>query len=381
MIPSLEIGGGAEKNAYNLGLRLSEKYDIQYLKFYNFENEYDVGKKCYSHNEKHGKSWLTRIIFILKRLIFIKKVLDKYKPNLVISFGFYSNLFVSLVSLKRNYRVILSVRSNISRLNAFLRNLSSFLYNKMDATHAITKKMQETLISLGVKNTVLIYNGHNLKLYRSLANEPLPTDISDDKYVYLNIGRLSYAKGQWHLLKSFSICAKKNPDAILIIIGEGELKKELESLIHSLDIKGRVFIFNNTSNIFPYIKRADCFCFTSIYEGLPNVLIETISMGTPIIATDCISGPREILFPELDVRRKIKYPHQSGDLILTTPFPGLSADMSTNIQKLEKEYAAAMDSIRLKISHNADQRHKANIFSEDLIVRKWDQLIEKQNEL
>ena len=44
MIPSLEIGGGAEKNAYNLGLRLSEKYDIQYLKFYNFENEYDVGK-------------------------------------------------------------------------------------------------------------------------------------------------------------------------------------------------------------------------------------------------------------------------------------------------------------------------------------------------
>ena len=133
---------------------------------------------------------------------------------------------------------------------------------------------------------------------------------------------------------------KKNPDAILIIIGEGELKKELESLIHSLDIKGRVFIINNTSNIFPYIKRADCFCFTSIYEGLPNVLIETISMGTPIIATDCISGPREILFPELDVRRKIKYPHQSGDLILTKPFPGLSADMSTNIQKLEKEYAA-----------------------------------------
>ena len=80
----------------------------------------------------------------------------------------------------------------------------------MDATHVITKKMQETLISLGVKNTVLIYNGHNLKLYRSLANEPLPTDISDDKYVYLNIGRLSYAKGQWHLLNHLAFVQKKS---------------------------------------------------------------------------------------------------------------------------------------------------------------------------
>lgn len=251
----------------------------------------------------------------------------------------------------------------------------------MDATHVITKKMQETFISLGVKNTVLIYNGHNLELYRSLANESLPINISDDKYVYLNIGRLSYAKGQWHLLKSFSICAKKNPDTILIIIGEGELKKDLELLINSLNIKDRVLILNNTSNIFPYIKRADCFCFTSIYEGLPNILIETISIGTPIVTTDCISGPREILFPELAVNRKIKYPHQSSDAILTAPFPPSSADMSINIEKLEKEYAAAMDSIRFNISHKIDQRDKANIFAEDLIIKKWDQLIKKQNEL
>ena len=89
-----------------------------------------------------------KIFFILKRLIFIRKVLNEYKPNLVLSFGFfYSNLFVSLVSLKRSYKVVLSVRnSNIYRLSPIMRTLSWFFYRRMDATHVITKNAKYSLI-------------------------------------------------------------------------------------------------------------------------------------------------------------------------------------------------------------------------------------------
>ena len=91
------------------------------------------------------------------------------------------------------------------------------------------QKMQNILLSLGIKNTTLIYNGHNLERYKRLAKEPLPIDISDNKYVYLNVGRLNSQKGQWHLLKAFSICARNNSNAILIIIGEGGLRKKILS--------------------------------------------------------------------------------------------------------------------------------------------------------
>ena len=257
-----------------------------------------------------------------------------------------------------------------------MRTLSWFFYRRMDATHVITKKMQNILLSLGIENTTLIYNGHNLELYKRLAKEPLPIDISDDKYVYLNVGRLNSQKGQWHLLKAFSICARNNSNAILIIIGEGGLRKDLESLIESLNIKDKVLILKNTLNIFPYIQRANCFCFTSLYEGLPNVLIEAISIGKPIVTTDCISGPREIVFPELDIEEKIEYPYRSSSGILTAPFPFSDIDISTKIYPLEEEYAIAMERIAKDSSHDFNQSNKSTIFSEDVIIEKWKKLIE-----
>ena len=61
-------------NAYNLGLKLSEEYDVRYLKFYDSDNEYNVGKNYYSHNEKHGKNWLTKIFFIPLEIHFFIKI-------------------------------------------------------------------------------------------------------------------------------------------------------------------------------------------------------------------------------------------------------------------------------------------------------------------
>jgi len=227
IIPTLEIGGGAEKNAYNLGNKFKDRYDICYLNFYNKTRVYDTGQFVYNHNEKSNKNFISRLLYVFKRLIFIRKVCNEFKPDLVISFGFHSNIIVSICSLFRTYRVILSVRSNLKRESRFIRYLSIALYNRMDVTHVITKKMSRDLSSLGIKNTFHIYNGHNVELYRSMASDVLPTKIPNEAYVYLNIGRLNYAKGQWHLLKAFSVCVEKYPNSMLIIIGEGELNTKI----------------------------------------------------------------------------------------------------------------------------------------------------------
>ena len=238
---------------------------------------------------------------------------------------------MSISSLARNFKVVLSVRSDIFKQGFIVRNISRLLYNKMDLTHVITKKMNNDLLSMGINNTEHIYNGHDIQSYQTMANKDLPISLSNEKYIYLNIGRLNEAKGQWHLLKAFSLCVIKDPNLILIIIGEGELERDLKSLIKLLHLEDKVIMLSNTLNIFPYIKRANCFCFTSLYEGLPNVLIETLSVNTPIITSDCISGPREIAFPELNVEEKISYPYESDGSILTAPFVSSNIDISTKI--------------------------------------------------
>ena len=377
IIPSLEIGGGAEKNAYNLGQNLFKKYDVRYLKFYNFKDEYDVAQKCYCLQEKPKKNNLEKLFYIYKRIKFIKKTCQKYESHLVISFGFYSNILVSISSLKRNYKVILSVRSNIYKQSFIIRNISRMLYNKMDSTHVVTKKMSSSLKSIGINNIEHIYNGHQLQNYQTMANEDLPISIPIEKYVYLNIGRLNKAKGQWHLLKAFSLCSRENPNLILIIIGEGELEKELKHLVNSLNLQDKVIMLKNTLNIFPYIKRANCFCFTSLYEGLPNVLIETLSVNTPIITSDCVSGPREIAFPELNIDENIKYPYESNGCILTAPFISSNIDITTKVNTLEENYSLAMDSIRAGKDNNYDYSSKVDIFAEKIIYEKWDNLIER----
>jgi glycosyltransferase involved in cell wall biosynthesis len=81
----------------------------------------------------------------------------------------------------------------------------------------------------------------------------------------------------------------------LIILGEGTDRYELEQLVGRLGVKQDVLLPGFVPNPYPYLKRASAFVLPSLYEGLPTVLIEAMALGVPCIATDCESGPSEIL--------------------------------------------------------------------------------------
>ena len=112
--------------------------------------------------------------------------------------------------------------------------------------------------------------------------------------VIVGVGRLSHQKGfdmlidaLWHI--------RNEVDAKLIIFGEGELKEALLSQIKNLNLEKRVSLAGYTSNPIAEIKQADLFVLSSRFEGSPNVLVEALSVGTPVVAFDCPSGPFEIL--------------------------------------------------------------------------------------
>ncbi len=114
------------------------------------------------------------------------------------------------------------------------------------------------------------------------------------KYHILSVGTLKPVKDFATLLKAFAL-ARKKVDVSLIILGEGELKAELLALSDKLGISSHVLFPGFVRNTIPYYQFADLFVLSSLAEGFGNVIVESMASGTPVVATDCQSGPREIL--------------------------------------------------------------------------------------
>jgi N-acetylgalactosamine-N,N'-diacetylbacillosaminyl-diphospho-undecaprenol 4-alpha-N-acetylgalactosaminyltransferase len=115
------------------------------------------------------------------------------------------------------------------------------------------------------------------------------------KYQYIvAAGRLNKLKAFDVLIRSFHR-AKIEKNIKLVIIGEGEERQKLESLINDLDLCGSVKLLGLKSNPFKYMYNAKFLVSTSTYEGSPNVVIEALYCGVPVIATDCPTGPSEII--------------------------------------------------------------------------------------
>jgi glycosyltransferase involved in cell wall biosynthesis len=108
-------------------------------------------------------------------------------------------------------------------------------------------------------------------------------------------GRLVPQKDFASLIQAFHQLHKVNPTLRLVIFGEGGERSALERLIHEKELDEAVDLPGFVADPVPYMALADLFVLSSRYEGLPNVLIEAMAAGCPVVATDCPSGPREIL--------------------------------------------------------------------------------------
>ncbi len=106
------------------------------------------------------------------------------------------------------------------------------------------------------------------------------------------------------LIRAFGKLTKEIP-ARLVIVGGGREKARLEALIRELGLEESVALLGYQNNPFAYMRKADLFVTTSLWEGMPNTLVEALACGLPAIATDCSSGPREILAPDTDYQKRL----------------------------------------------------------------------------
>lgn len=127
-----------------------------------------------------------------------------------------------------------------------------------------------------------------------------PIDRPADVQTLIAVGRLARQKGFDLLLPAFALTRKEFPNWRLVIYGDGPEREALASLAADLDVLGAVQFPGFISPIRPALTAADAFVLPSRYEGFPNALLEAMSVGLPCIASDCRSGPRDIITTGID---------------------------------------------------------------------------------
>ncbi|MBP1943292.1 glycosyltransferase [Cytobacillus luteolus] len=140
---------------------------------------------------------------------------------------------------------------------------------------------------------VRIYNPIRLDDIYKMA--PEENDVEDTEPIIIGIGRLSEVKGFDHLIKAHHYLVKKGVKNKLLILGEGSQRKELEALILDLGVEESVTLKGFVENPYKYLRSASVFVLSSRYEGFSVVIAEALSLGIPVVSSNCHSGPSEIL--------------------------------------------------------------------------------------
>ena len=148
----------------------------------------------------------------------------------------------------------------------------------------------------GAEKIRVVYNPILGPEFWQSASEPLPdsTIESDPRPIVLAVGRLHYHKDYPTLLRAFAL-VRRSVDARLLFLGDGPERGALEARTREFEIERAVQFLSEVRNPLPYLKRAKVLALSSIVEALPTVLIEALALNLPVVATDCPSGPREIL--------------------------------------------------------------------------------------
>ena len=322
-------GGGAEKVMLSLASGFAEKGLKVDLVVAILEGEYLslISPKVRLINLKSS-----RLISSLPSLI---NYLQKNRPQALISALEDPNTIA--VIAKRlagvSTSVILTVHNHLSRACKQSKNLKGKLiplfvrlfYPWADGIVAVSQGVAEDaakMSHLSLDKVKVIYNPIFTNDLIEKFTQPVnhPWFLQDQTPVILGVGRFTKQKDFPTLIRAFAI-VQKQYSARLMILGQGEDFASLEALVIELGLEENVCFHGFVPNPYSYMKQASLLVLSSIFEGFGNVLVEAVLAGTPVVSTNCESGPSEILADG-------KY----GDLVAVGDFESLATSMIKTLE-------------------------------------------------
>jgi len=294
-MPSIEIGG-VEKNLYLISNFLAKKITgislitADYSKKSNFKKIKIITPKTFSFRNKYRIVKYFLCLFELLKQILLDKEITV--------FSFQANLYCIIICKIFNIKII--IRSNASPTGwsgNFIKKIffktifnlaNCIIVNSYDFKNEFKK-------SFNIK-TECIYNPLNKKEIIKNSKEKINFSFFKN-YKYLkiiNVARFLDQKDHMTLLRAMKLIKNKLKFRLLII-GEGKNKDKIINYIDKNNLSNNIKVLDYKNNPFKYMSLSDIFILSSIYEGLPNVLLEAICLKKFVISSNCPTGPAEIL--------------------------------------------------------------------------------------
>ena len=273
----------------------------------------------------------------------LRKLLLPFVKHLVVQTSYIKSYYPKLIQKKT------SVIPNPVREEAFENPVreEAFENPKMDSRVQSSKRKRADSYDHSGHDFC-----HNSSKQTSLTDLVAPKIQSSKQNRIISVARLAPQKNQKMMIGAFAKIADEFPDWQLVIFGEGPLRAELESLVSSFKLEGRVSFPGRTEHVIEELRKSKVFCFSSDYEGLSNSMIEALCVGLPIVTTK-VSGTEDII--------------NDGENGYLVPIKDVNA-MANALKKLMRDEEEI-----IKMSEKNSQ--KAILYSMNGIYPQWEELM------
>ncbi|MGH8386260.1 MAG: glycosyltransferase [Pseudomonas sp.] len=294
ILKDFKSGGGVER----VQQRLSEQFlkDGRRVSFFVMNGDIPD-----TEGIQHLNGGGSGIVGLLKSIVLLRRLIRREGVTHLISAKEQANLCSWFATLGSGCKVIYSRHATLDCNEqktgpSSLRLLYALYLCGGGKVVTVSTALRQTLVDLlpwGQQRIRYCPNAVVTEQLLQASQAPLPAGLPDD--YWLSLGRLVEPKGFDLLLDAYALALRSEALPDLLIVGDGPLRDTLTSQACRLGIAQRVHFTGFLSNPYPLLKHARLFILSSVHEGMPTVLIEALALGTPVLACDCETGPRELL--------------------------------------------------------------------------------------
>lgn len=307
---------GTVKSTLNSAIALS-KYNKEYdVKVINVCGEWNAHVKQFNKNnvdlinlnfnyfqylpkEGYFQSRFSYLVIYILSFISLRNLLKKEEPNFIILHLITSLPLTLLRIFKFKTNFILRI-SGYPKLNIFRKFLWKISSIKLKSVTSPSIELKDKLVNnkIFTKEKLFFLPDAILDLdkkFNDKSNQCSDFKYPEGKKIILSAGRLTKQKNFSYLIDEFETFVKENNEFILLILGEGEERKNLELLIHQKNLQNKVFLHGYVKNIDSYMKKSQVFVLSSLWEEVGFVIVEAAFNNLFVISSDCPNGPSEFL--------------------------------------------------------------------------------------
>ena len=352
VITELEIGG-AEKTLFELATRISR---------HGFEPQVatlgglgPLGQElCAQGVPVHPLGargrWDVRVVWRLRRLV--------READIVHSFLFHANMAARFAALATGVTAVVSSARVAERSRPRRRRLECLTHRLVDAQACVSNGVRDFYAAGGFPREKLVVIPNGVDARRFAGRDPAfksRLGIGPDRPLITTIGRLHEQKGMAHFVRAAASIHRSRPDCHFLVVGSGPLEEELRALAKGLDLQGSITFLAHCDDVPAVLRATDVFLLASLWEGMPNVVLEAMAAAVPVVATR-VEGTIDLIEHE-----------KTGLLVMPRDVPALVSFALRLLGEPERAARlgqAAQEHVRANFRLEAMVRRHAELYAE-----------------